>query len=174
MAGPALDPHLERLIAAFNDHDIERYMAQYTADVTFHGPAAGEADHDELRAEVLDLFAAFPDIRIDPERAIPHDDLTAVEMSFVGTHENAYKGIPPTGERGEVPAVMVARVTPDGVAYRRDYWNMQTFREELGLTVPAVFGHLPRFAWWALRERLGRVASGCRDVQSVATHATGR
>jgi len=75
-------------------------------------------------------------------------------MAFVGTHDGPYKGIPPAGEYAHVPAVMVTRITNDGISYRRDYWDRQAYREELGLTFPAVLGHLPRFTAWTLRERL--------------------
>ncbi|MFB6151015.1 MAG: ester cyclase [Haloarculaceae archaeon] len=154
MAELGLDPHLGRLIEAFNDHDIDRYIDQYSEDLVFRDPLTDEATREELREEVLELFEGFPDARIEPDSAVSSGDETALEMAFVGTHEGPYKGIPPTGEHAEVPAVMVTRIAEDGISYRRDYWDLQGYKEELGLTFPAVLRRVPRFAVWTLEERL--------------------
>lgn len=50
-----------------------------------------------------------------------------------------------------MPLASVVTVSEDGITDWRDYWNEQAFRQQLGLTFPAVVGHLPRFAAWAVR-----------------------
>lgn len=148
------DPHVERLLAAFADHDVDRYMDQYADDVTFRDPYAGEIGKVALREYVRDLFAGFPDARIERRQVVARGDTTVVEGAFVGTHEGPYQGIPPTGNSAELPATLVMTVSDDGITSRRDYWDQQAFREKLGLTVPAVIGHLPSFALWTLRNAL--------------------
>ncbi|MFB6173519.1 MAG: ester cyclase [Halobacteriales archaeon] len=156
MSETALDPHVERLLSGFNDHDVDRYMRQYADGATFRDPFVGEITKPELRDYVRESYGAFPDFRIELDRVLSARDPTALEITFVGTHEGPFYGIPPTGERGELPAVVVMDVAEDGITVRRDYWDRRGFREELGLTFPAVLGRLPSVAWRALRDRLGR------------------
>lgn len=82
------------------------------------------------------------------------EEATVIESTFTGTHEGVLEGVPPTGETATVPLVSIITVGDEGITSWRDYWDQQTFREQLGLTFPAVVGHLPRFARWALDERL--------------------
>lgn len=154
MAGPELDPHLERMVAAFNDHDVDRYMRQYAADVTFRDPFVGEVGKEGLREYLEQNYEAFPDMRIDVDRVLDAGAGTALEIRFSGTHEGPFYGVPPTGEHGELPAAVVVDVADEGITSRHDYWDRQAFKSQLGLTFPAVLGNLPGFAWWLLRNRL--------------------
>ena len=155
MADPDLDPRIERAMETFNDHEIDAHMEAFADGATFldpvlEAPVSG-ADHREY---LLDVIEAFPDIRQDVERAVVADGTVAMESTFAGTHEGPIEGVPPTGKRVEVPLASVITVSEEGITSWRDYWDQATFREQLGLTFPAVLGQVPGFALWTIRNRL--------------------
>lgn len=155
MADLDLHPHIERALATFNDGDLDSHMDEFADGATFTDPVLEEPVSGEAhRAYLQDVVDAFPDIHQEAEWAISEGDQTVFESTFSGTHEGEIEGIPPTGESVAVPLVSVITVSEDGSTEWRDYWDQVTFRTQLGLTFPAVIGHLPRFAAWTIRERL--------------------
>jgi steroid delta-isomerase-like uncharacterized protein len=109
-------------------------------------PVSGDA-HREYLVEVVE---AFPDLRQEIKTVHSRANPTVIESTFTGTHEGPLEGVPPTGETATVPLVSVIRVSDDGITEWRDFWDQVTFREQLGLTFPAVLGHVPRFLRWKL------------------------
>jgi predicted ester cyclase len=93
---------------------------------------------------------------LDPrvDRAVATGGPTVLESTFRGTYEGPIDGVPPAGNAVAVPLVSVIEVGDDGIVSWRDYWDQGAFRAQLGLTFPAVVGHLPRFARWTLENRL--------------------
>lgn len=148
-----LDPRIERALESFNDHDLDSHMGLFAAGATFEDPVLDDpvtgAEHRAYLAEVIE---AFPDVEQEVDRVLASGDPTVIESTFYGTHEGELDGIPPTGNDVAVSLVSIVSVSADGITSWRDYWDQQAFREQLGLTVPAVIGHLPRFARWKLGE----------------------
>lgn len=129
-----LDPVIARATDAFNDHDTERLMAELAENVTFSDPFQDELTKAELRGYTADVFEAFPDVRYEQKRIISADDrATAVEVTIRGTHEGEFDGIPPTGKAVAVPGASIITVSEDGITSWRDYFDRQTYAEQLGL-----------------------------------------
>lgn len=140
-----VDPHVERAIAAFNDHDPERLMDEMAEGATFTDPLEEDLTGAELHEYTVDIFEAFPDIRIEVDRVITSNDgVAAIECRYVGTHEGPLDAIPPTGKSVVVPSMTVIDVSEDGITSWRDYWDQQTFSEQLGLEFPAIVPLVPR------------------------------
>jgi steroid delta-isomerase-like uncharacterized protein len=146
-----VDPHIRRSIETFNDHELEPHMKEYAEGATFQDPATdGPISGDELHEYTADVMEAFPDIHMDPKRVIVDEDVTVLEITYSGTHEGVFEGLPPTGNYAELPAVTVMDVSDEGITSWRDYWDQQQFKEELGATFPEVVRHVPRILWWQL------------------------
>lgn len=143
-----LDPPIDRAVEAFNDHDLDGMMAQFADGGTFVDPLEPDGVAGaELREYMIDLFEAFPDIRVEVERALTDEaGGTAMVCTYTGTHRGSMEGIPPTGRTIAVPGVSVVTVADDGVTSWRDYWDQQAFAEQLGLTFPEIVPMLPRIA----------------------------
>lgn len=155
MTGADLHPRIERALETFNDREIDDHMAEFAEGATFLDPVLDEpVTGSEHRAYLEDVIEAFPDIVQRERRVVADGKVIVLESTFSGTHEGALDGIPPTGETVSVPLVSVIEVSADGITSWRDYWDQQAFREQLGLTVPEVLGHLPRFVRWTVDERL--------------------
>lgn len=147
-----MGPDVERAIQAFNDHDADRLLDQMAEGATFTDPLETDVSGAELHAYTVELFEAFPDIRLEVDRVIASDGaVVAIEGTYVGTHEGPLEGVPPTGKTVEVPTMTVIDVGDDGITAWRDYWDGQTFAEQLGLTFPDILPLLPRIAVGKLR-----------------------
>jgi steroid delta-isomerase-like uncharacterized protein len=153
MVDDDMDPHVERAVAAFNDHDVDRLMDEMADGSTFTDPLEEELTGPEIRRYTAEIFEAFPDIRLEVTRAITAGTgVTAIEGSYVGTHEGPIQGVPPTGNSVVVPTMTVIDVSDDGITSWRDYWDRQTFSEQLGLTFPDIVPLLPRMAVARVRD----------------------
>lgn len=150
-----MNTHIQHALDTFNESDFEAHMAAFADGATFRDPVLDEpVSGDEHREYIEDVVDAFPDITQEPRRVLPAEEATVIESTFEGTHEGELEGVPPTGREVSVPLVSVISVSDEGITDWRDYWDQQTFREQLGLTVPAVFGHVPSFVIWKLRSAL--------------------
>jgi len=147
MVDSDMDPHIERAFEAFNDHDADRLMDEMAEDATFTDPLEADLSGPELREYTAGIFEAFPDIRLEVKRVVSSEDgVVAVECDYVGTHEGSLEGVPPTGNSVRVPSMTVIDVSDDGITSWRDYWDQQTFSEQLGLTFPDIVPLVPRMA----------------------------
>lgn len=143
-----MDPRVERALEAFNTHDLDALMDEMAEGSTFVDPLVEEGvSGAELREYTADVFEAFPDVRLEVRRVITTDDgPTAIEGTYVGTHEGPIEGLPPTGNSVVVPTMTVIDVSDDGITSWRDYWDRQTFSEQLGLTFPEIVPLIPKIA----------------------------
>lgn len=147
MVDTDIDPHIERAVEAFNDHDLDGLMEEMAEGSTFTDPLEEEVSGAKLRTYTSDIFEAFPDVRLEVDRVITAEEgPTAIEGNYVGTHEGPLEGIPPTGNSVVVPTVTVIDVSDDGITSWRDYWDQQTFSEQLGLTFPDIVPLIPKLA----------------------------
>jgi steroid delta-isomerase-like uncharacterized protein len=143
-----LDPRVERGIEAFNDQDVEGLLDAFADDGTFYDPLLDDpVSGDELREYTADVFEAFPDLRIDVRRVVAATDGdVALELTYVGTHAGSMDGLPATGRRAATESVAVLELGEDGIESWRDYFDQVAFREQLGLTFPAVLALAPKLA----------------------------
>jgi len=148
-----IDPRIERALTAFDAHDVDAMMAEFADGGTFTDPLVdGELSGDALRDYTLEVFEAFPDLRIDVRRVVSTGgEVVAIETTYVGTHEGPMEGLPPTGETIEIPGVTIIDVSDAGITAWRDYFDQQLFADQLGLTFPAIVTKVPKLATAKLR-----------------------
>ena len=121
---------------AENRHDFEAVMATFahpryeliaTGDV-HDGAAAVARYYDETRR-------AFPDQR-NRVHALHHaGDAVIVEFDLMGTHDGAYRGVPPTGRdfTCRMSAVFLFAADSDRITCERVYFDAGTILRQLGL-----------------------------------------
>jgi steroid delta-isomerase-like uncharacterized protein len=153
MVDADMDPEIERAVEAFNDHDADRLMDEMAEGATFTDPLEDNITGAGLHEYTAEIFEGFPDVRLEVDRVITGENgVTAIEGTYVGTHEGPLEGIPPTGNSVVVPTVTVIDVSADGITSWRDYWDQQTFSEQLGLTFPDIVPLAPKIAAAKVRE----------------------
>jgi steroid delta-isomerase-like uncharacterized protein len=146
------DDRIELPLETFNDYAFDEHMEQFAEGATFVDPVLeAPVSGDEHRAYLEDAVDAFPDVHQEVDAVHDAGAVTVLESRFTGTHRGELEGVPPTGNAVEVPLASVIRCSEEGITHWRDYWNEQTFREQLGLAGAGLVTKLPGFALWKLR-----------------------
>lgn len=120
--------------AAWNRGEVdaldEIVHADYSLENARSGGTAGLA---ELKAEVLELREAFPDLRTTVDKIIVDGDDFAIFWSSSGTFSNSLRDVPATGKRVDTRG-SVQGVLRDGlVARERVTWDLVDLLAALGI-----------------------------------------
>jgi steroid delta-isomerase-like uncharacterized protein len=117
------------------------------------GPKGEARGREGLEQFMTLLTTAFPDFEITVLDQVTGENLAMYEVRLTMTHEGRLGRLPPTGRRVDVRGVSVLRLADGLVEEHRFHTNMQDSAEQLGVTFPAVLGHLPRLLLGAVRSR---------------------
>jgi steroid delta-isomerase-like uncharacterized protein len=126
-------------IEAFNASDWDRFRSLHAEDVV----------EDELgtqrRIEGIDALLeanqgwkqAFPDASGRVTNAFESGDTAILEITWSGNHSGPLETpdgeLPATNKRVEIPACQVFRVEGDRIAEDRNYFDMATMLQQLGV-----------------------------------------
>ena len=102
----------DRGTEAFNAHDLDAFAELWADDVVQTAPGGMRFEgRDESMQFYGVWFEAFPDCRVDIDRAIFTDDAVVEQGTFSGTHNGVFHtpdgDIPPTGRPVKAPYVNV-------------------------------------------------------------------
>jgi steroid delta-isomerase-like uncharacterized protein len=124
-------------ISAENTHALDQLMATFGMVAAYDDEPWDEhhRGRDAVRAFYADLFQAVPDVEIDVLREHEAGDAVVVESLIRGTHHGAWRGLPPTGQRIELPLCGVFTFSDDGssLAGERIYYDRATLLRQLGV-----------------------------------------
>jgi steroid delta-isomerase-like uncharacterized protein len=86
-------------IAALNAGDTERLLAVVAPDIVIHYAEMSEPLHGrETWQQGFELMRnAFPDLEAHVDDLVASEDKVAIRVSFRGTHQGEFQGIPATG-----------------------------------------------------------------------------
>jgi steroid delta-isomerase-like uncharacterized protein len=90
---------VRELIGAFNAGDTERLLAVVAPNIVIHYAEMPEPLHGrETWRQGFELVRrAFPDLEIHVDDLVAAENKVAVRVSFRGTHQGDFQGIPATG-----------------------------------------------------------------------------
>ncbi len=108
----------------------------FSQDVVDH--QAGGARHgvQELTKSVRGFLRAFPDLAIAVNVMAVVPPITMAWLSWHGTHEQSFLGVPATGRRVSAGCVSIFRSSGGRLAERWEFVDVST-RKQLGLPRPA-------------------------------------
>ena len=109
--------HYESAASAYRPSVIDRQVA---ADFVDHGHPEN-AGPECVKAQVRALRAAFPDLTVTIDDLAAEGDLVAVRATWRGTHQGAFRGVPPIGRRIEVTCMAFWRVAGGQI---RESWSL--------------------------------------------------
>ena len=97
----------EENIAAWNAHDVDRSVASFPDDVTWHDVGSPQPfkGKDAVRQYIRGWFTAFPDMKITVKNRVITEDQLASEVEFTGTNTGPLElapgapAIPATGKK---------------------------------------------------------------------------
>ena len=127
---------VDRHIRLENEHDLEGVLATFGDHARYDDEPWGE--HYEgrhgVRSFYQQLMAALPDLAIDVQRRHVTDDAILVEVMIRGTHLGAWRSLPPTGRRVEIPLCGVYTFDGDDrLAGEKIYYDRGTVLRQLGV-----------------------------------------
>jgi steroid delta-isomerase-like uncharacterized protein len=92
-----------------------------------HGPRSESGPEKAIKA-ARRFRAAFPDIHFTVDELVAEDDKVVVRVTFRGTHQGEYMGIPATGKAVQVSGVELARLANGQIV--EEGWH---YMDEVGL-----------------------------------------
>ena len=127
---------VEEHIRLENAHDLEGVLATFGETAGYEDEAWGERYHgrDGVRTFYSQLMAALPDLIIDVKKTYVSDDAIVVEVMIRGTHLGAWRGLPATGRRVDIPLCGVYTFdSDDRLAGEKIYYDRGTVLRQLGV-----------------------------------------
>lgn len=107
-------------ISAFNDGDLDRYLASYAPNAVIHGlPEHHEPNIAGHREYLLETRTALPDFATTIEHLVAEGDLVATHGLYSGTHQAVFHGVAPTGRRLTWQSMVFRRFNDDGLIVER-------------------------------------------------------
>ena len=120
------------LHAAYNAHDLEKFLSFHTDDVFFEHVLVGGTicrGKDEVREFIKSGFDAFPDIKCELTNVISSKDRQCEECIFSGTHKGTYLGIAATGKSLSFRAVIVRELRKGKTSRVSLYYDSAVLRQ---------------------------------------------
>lgn len=157
MSTSRIDRYYDQYVEGWNDHDPDAVMSAFADGGTVSDPATdGTLSGEEIREWVEETTAGFPDVHFEVNRRSSDEEegLLLVEWTMSGTHDGSFGSLPPTGRTVELSGVDVIRFSEDGITSIEGYFDMSEFKQQLGLTFPAVIGQLPMLAVGAVKNTI--------------------
>lgn len=125
-----------RIIDAISRGDADALDELVAPDVVDHNPVPDQAPGVEgFKQWLVAARTSFPDFSGIVEDVIAEGDRVAARVTWRGTHEGGFLGIPPTGKRVSFPAFHIVRFA-DGRAV--EWWgaaDLLTVVQQVGATV---------------------------------------
>jgi steroid delta-isomerase-like uncharacterized protein len=96
------------------------------------GHAGAGSDLHELKGELASFRAAFPDLTPEVRHLIQEDDLISVWLSYTGTHESDFAGVPASGRKVKFAEWDLLRVRDGKVVEVTQYCDLFTIMSQIG------------------------------------------
>jgi steroid delta-isomerase-like uncharacterized protein len=127
---------VEQHVRLENAHDLDGVLGTFGDTARYEDEAWSE--HHEGRNAVrlfyAQLMSALPDLEIDVQRRHVTEDAIILEVMIRGTHLGAWRGLPATGRKVEVPLCGVYTFDRDNhLAGEKIYYARGTVLRQLGV-----------------------------------------
>jgi len=139
MSGENTATAIREAIEAFGRGDLEGAVAPFADDAEYNEFGTGQTykGKAQIRAANQGWMIAFPDAKAEVKTQIVTGDEVALEVVWRGTHTGPLQSpagtVPATGRRVEVPSAIVATMRGGKVQSQRQYFNLASLMQQLGL-----------------------------------------
>jgi steroid delta-isomerase-like uncharacterized protein len=127
---------VEQHVRFENAHDLDGVLGTFGNTARYDDEAWGEhySGADGVREFYTQLMTALPDLEIEVFRRHITDEVVVLEVVIRGTHLGAWRGLPSTGRRVEVPLCGVYTFDDQHrLAGERIYYDRGTVLRQLGV-----------------------------------------
>ena len=120
--------------AAWDGGDVDAFDAIVTADYQRESTGTKKVTGlAELKQEILDVRAAFPDLTTRIDKVIASGDDVAIFWTTTGTFAQPLRGVPPTGGVVETRGSNALTLRDGRIAYERVTWDAAELLADLGV-----------------------------------------
>jgi steroid delta-isomerase-like uncharacterized protein len=125
---------IEEAFAAFNAHDVDRYVEHLDESYVWESdafpvPVRGQ---EAVKQTLQMYFRAFPDLRLEVEQIIVSGDYAVVRWIASGTHEGEFNGIAPTNRVAQSRGCTVDEIRNGLVVKSCQYSDQLALLQQLG------------------------------------------
>jgi steroid delta-isomerase-like uncharacterized protein len=119
---------------AFSEGRLELLDEVCADGFVSHDPIAGDQDVDGVKQSFSGYREAFPDLTFTIDDIFAADDKVVMRWTGVGTFQNEFMGLEPTGQKGDpVTGMNIDRYDEDGkLAETWGQWDTLTFMRDIG------------------------------------------
>jgi steroid delta-isomerase-like uncharacterized protein len=138
---------VEQHVRLENAHDLEGVLGTFGDTARYDDEPWGEHfnGRDGVRQFYEQLMKALPDLQIEIQRRHVGDDAIILEVMIRGTQLGAWRGLPATGRRVELPLCGIYTFDADNrLAGEKIYYDRGTVLRQLGVfhEPPSVLGQI--------------------------------
>ena len=102
------------LVRAHYDATVNRFdpaaIDEQVAEDFFDHAAGARLGPEGVKTHIQRMLAVFPDLRVTIEDILADDDRIAVRARWRGTHEQEFRGVPPSGKMVEFTGMVFWRI----------------------------------------------------------------
>jgi steroid delta-isomerase-like uncharacterized protein len=132
------DELINSIVAAWNAHDAESYVANYAEEpVMLHSTGYKAEGKEAIKAFVAGNFATYPNFQVDLQSATMAGDDVFVFYRLSGTHTGqGADSVPPTGKRFKgVPVLIHYQIADGKILKEKTYFDYFSWLQQLGYTL---------------------------------------
>ena len=127
---------VEQHVRLENEHNLEGVLGTFGNSARYDDEAWDDhyTGRDGVRAFYTQLMSALPNLEIEVLKRHVTDDSIILEVMIRGTQLGAWRGLPPTGRRVEIPLCGVYTFdNEDRLAGEKIYYDRATALRQLGV-----------------------------------------
>jgi steroid delta-isomerase-like uncharacterized protein len=115
---------IRRMFEAINAHDVDAFGAHIADDLVEHEEIPGIPSTKEGVLTMFRMyFEAFPDLEVKVEDVIASGDKIVNRVTYSGTNEGQFMGMPATGKRVDgIESIDITVFGDDGLAH--EHWGV--------------------------------------------------
>jgi steroid delta-isomerase-like uncharacterized protein len=118
----------------FNARNWDGCRSLLAPDCRSYQPGApGTLNNDQFTDAGQAFASAFPDLNVTIHDQVAEHDKVVTRMSFSGTHQNDFQGIPPTGKIINVEGYILDHVIDGKIVEHRAMFDTMTLMQQLGV-----------------------------------------
>ncbi len=124
---------VRRWIEAYNERDTVGEEAGRTADFVGHVPGLPPFDSAGWAQFVWGFSTSFTDLHLTTESTVSEGDKVAARITFRGTHNGDFMGLPPTGKQVTFSSMEINRMVDGKIAEHWVVLDMLSLLQQLGV-----------------------------------------
>jgi steroid delta-isomerase-like uncharacterized protein len=121
---------IRRFYEIVNSGRVEALDEVCSADLEGHAGAG--ADLAELKASIATFRASFPDLDAEIKALVQEDDLVSGWLTYTGTHQADFAGVPASGRHVRFAAWDLARVRDGKIVELTQYCDLFAIMSKIG------------------------------------------